>query len=101
MKKLILFCLSVTTLLGFSSSIPLVGEESLESVFKRIKEEVDSNSQAYKSLGTACSTIGHRLTGSSNGKKAEEFAFQLFKKYGFRDTKYQGCLLYTSDAADD
>ncbi len=90
MKKLILFCLSVTTLLGFSSSIPLVGEESLESVFKRIKEEVDSNSQAYKSLGTACSTIGHRLTGSSNGKKAEEFAFQLFKKYGFRDTKYQG-----------
>jgi len=23
-------------------------------------------------------------------KKAEEFAFQLFKKYGFRDTKYQG-----------
>ncbi len=90
MKKLILLCLSITLLIGFSSSIPLVGEESLESVFKRIKEEVDSNSQAYKSLGTACSTIGHRLTGSSNGKKAEEFAFQLFKKYGFRDTKYQG-----------
>ena len=90
MKKLILLCLSISLLIGFSSSIPLVGEESLESVFKRIKEEVDSNSQAYKSLGTACSTIGHRLTGSSNGKKAEEFAFQLFKKYGFRDTKYQG-----------
>ncbi len=90
MKKLILFCLSLITLLGFSSAIPLVGEESWESVFNRIKEEVDSHSQAYASLGTACSTIGHRLTGSENGKKAEDFAFQLFKKYGFRDTKYQG-----------
>ena len=90
MKKTLLFCLTALTLFGFTNAIPLVGEESLESVFKRIKEEVDANSQAYSSLGTACSTIGHRLTGSENGKKAEEFAFQLFKKYGFRDTKYQG-----------
>jgi hypothetical protein len=67
-----------------------LGEESLESVFKRIKEEVDANSKAYTSLEKACATIGHRLTGSAHGKKAEEFAFKLFKEYGFRDVKYQG-----------
>ncbi len=71
-------------------SIPFIGEESLESVFKRIKEEVEANSQAYVTLGDACRTIGHRLTGSANGKKAEDYAYNLFKKYGFRDTKYQG-----------
>jgi len=90
MKKTILYCLTALSLIGLSSAIPLVGEESLESVFKRIKVEVDANSLAYSTLGNACATIGHRLTGSENGKKAEEFAFQLFKKYGFRDTKFQG-----------
>lgn len=69
--------------------IPLLGEESWESVFKRIKAEVEENSLAYESLGQACRSIGHRLTGSPNGKKAEEFVYQTFKKYGFRDVKYQ------------
>jgi hypothetical protein len=86
------FILSISTLFLFvisTSSIPLIGEESLESVFKRIKDEVNQNSQAYSSLGFACNTMGHRLTGSVKGKKAEEYAYSLFKKYGFRDTKYQ------------
>lgn len=84
----ILVFIFLITSFGFSPS--LGGEESLESVFKRIKDEVDQNSLAYSSLGTACKTVGHRLTGSEKGKKAEEFAFNLFKKYGFRDTKFQG-----------
>jgi len=92
MKKYLLLSVLFFTILSLSSykSIPFIGEESLESVFKRIKEEVETNSQAYTTLGNACQTIGHRLTGSLNGKKAEEFAFNLFKKYGYRDTKYQG-----------
>ncbi len=90
MKKILLLFLSCSIGILASSSIPLGGEESLESVFKRIKEEVDQNSKAYTTLGEACKKIGHRLTGSANGKKAEEFAFQLFKSYGFRDTKYEG-----------
>ncbi|MHA8066096.1 M20/M25/M40 family metallo-hydrolase [Aquirufa sp. ROCK2-A2] len=85
-----LLSISIVFLLFLSSSnIPLIGEESLESVFKRIKDEVNQNSQAYSTLGLACNTMGHRLTGSDKGKKAEEYAFSLFKKYGFRDTKYQ------------
>lgn len=92
MKKYLLLSFLFFSLILLSSykTIPFIGEESLESVFKRIKEEVESNSQAYNTLGNACQTIGHRLTGSPNGKRAEEFAFNLFKKYGFRDTKYQG-----------
>ncbi|GAO44639.1 M28 family peptidase [Flavihumibacter petaseus] len=58
-------------------------------VFTRINEEVLSHSNAYKSLGEATSTIGHRLTGSANGAKAEEFVFNLLKSYGFDNVRYQ------------
>jgi carboxypeptidase Q len=64
-------------------------EEDLVEVFKRINEEVLANSRAYETLGDACKTIGHRLTGSSNGKRAEEYAFNLLKSYGMKDVKYQ------------
>ena len=47
------------------------------------------NSQAYSTLQQASATIGHRLTGSENGKKAEEYAFNLLKEYGFKDVRYQ------------
>lgn len=62
---------------------------NLEAVFTRINKEVLNNSQAYQTLQEATSTIGHRLTGSENGKKAEEYTFNLFKKYGFKQVKYQ------------
>jgi carboxypeptidase Q len=90
MKRTFTLVFLILILVGSTSSKPILGEESLESVFKRIKEEVDANSKAYTSLEKACATIGHRLTGSAHGKKAEEFAFKLFKEYGFRDVKYQG-----------
>ena len=37
----------------------------------------------------ASQTIGHRLTGSENGKKAEEFAYNLLKSYGIADVRYE------------
>lgn len=58
-------------------------------IFHRINTEVLTNSKAYSSLGTATTTIGHRLTGSANGKKAETFAYNLLKSYGFTDLRYQ------------
>ncbi|MEO6135229.1 MAG: M28 family peptidase, partial [Ginsengibacter sp.] len=45
-------------------------------------------SKAYQTLGDAIEKIGHRLTGSPNGKKAEEYAFNLLKSYGYQ-VKYQ------------
>jgi carboxypeptidase Q len=64
-------------------------DSDLSLVFTKINDDVLKNGKAYETLGEATSTIGHRLTGSNNGKKAEEFALNLFKKYGFLDTKYQ------------
>jgi len=59
------------------------------AVFSKINAEIDQHSKAYSSLKTATETIGHRLTGSENGKKAETFAYNLLKSYGFKDVKYQ------------
>lgn len=63
-------------------------KQSLEDVFKAINEEVLANAKVYETLEEATRTIGHRLTGSTNGKKAEEYAYNLFKNYGFKDTQY-------------
>ena len=59
-----------------------------ESTFRKINSEVQSNSKAYSTLKEATETIGHRLTGSANGEKAEEYAFNLLKSYGYH-VKYQ------------
>ncbi|MCA0232608.1 M20/M25/M40 family metallo-hydrolase [Runella limosa] len=59
------------------------------SAFQKINNETLKNSQAYETLGDATSTIGHRLTGSPNGAKAEQYAFNLLKKYGYTDVKFQ------------
>ena len=59
------------------------------TIFNNINTEVVANSNAYPSLKDATETIGHRLTGSANGEKAEEFAYNLLKSYGFKNLKYQ------------
>lgn len=64
-------------------------KESRLATFRRIDSEVKQNSKAYSALQEATSTIGHRLTGSANGAKAEEYAFNKFKEYGFDDVQYQ------------
>jgi hypothetical protein len=63
-------------------------QDSFGPVFKQINAEVQSHSNAYASLKDASTTIGHRLTGSINGAKAEEYAYNLLKSYGC-DVKYQ------------
>jgi Zn-dependent M28 family amino/carboxypeptidase len=90
MKRIFTLFISLSVLLISMSSTPSVGEDGLADVFKRIKEEVENNSKAYTTLGDACAKIGHRLTGSPQGKKAEEYVYKMFKDYGFRDVKYQG-----------
>lgn len=87
MKKLTGF-LTLCSLLSISS---LSAQEKPEwkSIFTRINQEVLTHSKAYSSLQTATTTIGHRLTGSTNGKKAEEFAYNLLKSYGFTNLRYQ------------
>jgi hypothetical protein len=63
-------------------------QDDFNSDFKKINTEVQDHSKAYGTLKFATETIGHRLTGSSNGSKAEEYAFHLLKSYGY-EVRYQ------------
>lgn len=60
-----------------------------KQIFTDINKEVLTNSKAYSTLKYSTETIGHRLTGSENGSKAEEYAFGLLQSYGFTDVRYQ------------
>ncbi len=78
------FTFIILTSFAYSQSKP-----EWTTIFTKINAEVQNNSKAYSSLKTATETIGHRLTGSANGKKAEEFAYNLLKSYGFKNVRYQ------------
>ncbi len=82
MKKL----LFTSVLLG---GIAISHAQDLLDVFKKINQEVLQYSKAYETLKHSGETIGHRLTGSANGAKAEQYAYDLFVSYGFTDVKFQ------------
>lgn len=86
MKKPIFFALLV---LIISSCGETKKEESQAELFARIDSEIKANSKGYSTLKEATETIGHRLTGSTNGAKAEEYTYNIFKEYGFEDVAYQ------------
>lgn len=75
-------------LFGFLLSMATVKGQDFSTTFSRINTEVLSSSKAYPNLKQATELIGHRLTGSENGAKAEEYAFKLLKSYGY-DVKFQ------------
>lgn len=81
------FLVSVGTLTVTAFTEPL--RPSLDKVFGRINQEVLQHSRAYETLADASQKIGHRLTGSPNGAKAEEYAFNLLRQYGFKDVRYE------------
>lgn len=60
-----------------------------EPAFVRINEEVLHRGRAYETLAEASRTVGHRLTGSPNGHRAEQYAHDLLKSYGFAQVRYQ------------
>jgi len=78
----------ITLISAFTPHRP-VARPSLEKTFARINQDVQQNSRAFATLADASKRIGHRLTGSANGAKAEEYAFNLLKQYGFSDVRYQ------------
>ncbi|MGM9477883.1 M20/M25/M40 family metallo-hydrolase [Pedobacter sp. GSP4] len=63
-------------------------QDKFGDVFAKINTEVQQNAKAYQTLKFETETIGHRLTGSANGAKAEQYAFGLLKSYGC-DVKFQ------------
>ncbi len=85
MKKIAFLCFAALAICSCKQE----KTETTAELFARIDTEIKANSKAYSSLKEATSTIGHRLTGSTNGSKAEEYAFNKFKEYGFTDVAYQ------------
>jgi hypothetical protein len=81
MKKFLLLALT-------SICLSVSAQDNFDQVFTQINTEVQTNSKAYATLKDATTTIGHRLTGSSNGAKAEEYAYSLLKSYGC-DVRFQ------------
>jgi carboxypeptidase Q len=71
-----------------SSSFKKDNGAPLEPVFEEINQEVKTNAQVYATLGQATSYIGHRLTGSENGKQAENYVYNLLKNYGYKNLSY-------------
>ena len=86
MKKL-LFLATLTLIM--SSCTEEKKELSNAELFAKIDAEIKANAQAYNTLKEASETIGHRLTGSENGAKAETYVYNKLKEYGFEDVEYQ------------
>ena len=63
-------------------SSALRAQDNFEKTFRQINDEVQAHSAAYTQLGTIIDQVGHRLTGSANGEKAEAFVYNLLKSYG-------------------
>ena len=83
--RLVLFCIGTAgTLTAYNpEKIPL------KKAFARINKEVSEHSRVYETLTDASQQIGHRLTGSPNGTRAETYAFNLLASYGFKEVHYQ------------
>ncbi len=95
MKHLSFFLRRKTThsglLLALSGAVFLAAQrrDALDGVFARLNDEVLQRGRAYETLGDATQRIGHRLTGSANGRRAEDYAFKLLGSYGYGDVRYQ------------
>jgi Zn-dependent M28 family amino/carboxypeptidase len=76
-------------ILGLSQNGIGQAKQEWNKIFANINREVLANSNAYTSLKIASETIGHRLTGSENGNKAEAYAYNLLKSYGFSNVRFQ------------
>ena len=81
--------LCVTLLFFAVQLVQAQSKPDWNNVFSSINQEVLTHSKAYASLKEATETIGHRLTGSANGAKAEAYAYQLLKAAGFKNLRYQ------------
>ncbi|GAB4027091.1 M20/M25/M40 family metallo-hydrolase [Spirosoma gilvum] len=83
--RLVLLCIGTAgTLTAFYPE-----KLSLQKAFARITKEVTAHSRAYETLSQASEQVGHRLTGSPNGSRAEAYAFDLLSSYGFKEIRYE------------
>jgi len=78
----------LSTILFSGLVVAAHAQDNFNKEFNQINTEVQANSKAYSTLQYATEKLGHRLTGSANGAKAEEHVYNLLKSYGY-EVKYQ------------
>ncbi len=71
-----------------SAPFLLVAQPEIDSAFARTARYLNENWQGYAQLNQACATIGHRLTGSLQGQKAETWIFDHLKSRGVENVQY-------------
>ena len=74
--------------LGLISTTMSLSAQTNQQVLDLINKEVQQNSEAYQQLKKATETIGHRATGTENGRIAEEYVANLLRSYGY-DVSFQ------------
>ena len=85
--NMIRFVFSFLVCFFFIETIQAQLRPEWNTVFQKIDNEVQQSSAAYSNLKTSTQTIGHRLTGSVQGSRAEKNAYELFRSYGL-DVRY-------------
>jgi carboxypeptidase Q len=66
----------------------LAAQPEIDSAFTRTARYLKENCMGYSQLNEACASIGHRLTGSKQGQKAESLIFDHLKKRGVQTVQY-------------
>lgn len=85
--KIVVMKTSLCILFSFMLSHSF-GQDQFTTAYTKIIAEVNQRSAAYANLKSATETIGHRLTGSEQGARAEQYAFDLLTSYGY-DVHFQ------------
>ncbi len=80
-KQILLFLLC-------SAPFLLAAQPEIDSAFARTARYLNENCLGYSQLNQACATIGHRLTGSPQGQKAETWIYNHLKSRGVENVQY-------------
>lgn len=59
----------------------------LDSLCRKVLRHLEAEGSGFRDLETACQQIGHRLTASENGRKAEEYLVKLLKAKGLENVE--------------
>lgn len=89
LRNFTLACVCLTAITFPSMAQQTQNDKNLEAVFQRINTEVNTHAEGYEQLQKATATIGHRLSGTENGTKAEQFIYDLLKRYGLSNVHFE------------
>ena len=85
--------ISLLFLLCFSSASISVAQQNDSIMFKKIADDVFTNSKAYDNLRFLCKQVGPRISGSPQAEKAVKETFRMMKELGADTVYLQECMV--------